>query len=180
MGSSSTPMSPHMAVATTILVAHLPTTSIGGLRPPTACSPVMGGITFLPGIPSFVYGGGPFPTRPGEFPHAPASVAPSHGFSGLLLRSSLAHEEHHSSSGSDVTRSVLGPGYGPPLPSMTLFPLSSLAPLSSSLTKVLKLDPIKGAEAYLDALGIIKLRARVLQRPRRWRPDHDRLQLLNH
>jgi hypothetical protein len=38
-----------MVGVTTILGAHLPTTSMGGLRPHTAHSPVMEGITFLLG-----------------------------------------------------------------------------------------------------------------------------------
>jgi hypothetical protein len=49
MGASSTLRSPHMAGATTILVEHLPATSMRGLGLPTAHSPVMGGISFLPG-----------------------------------------------------------------------------------------------------------------------------------
>jgi hypothetical protein len=47
MGDSSTLLSPHMEAATTILAAFLPTTSTGGLCPPTTHSPIMGGATFL-------------------------------------------------------------------------------------------------------------------------------------
>jgi hypothetical protein len=107
-------------------------------------------------ISSFVYRGGPFPTHPGEFPLAPALIAPSHRLLGFLLHSSLAQEEHRLSSRLDLTRSFFGPGHGTPPPSTTPFPLSSLAPPSSSTTKVLKLNPIKDVKAYLNALGIIE------------------------
>ncbi len=66
-------------------------------------------------IPSFVYGGGPFPVCPGEFPRVPALVSLSLGFLGLLLRSSLVHKECRSSSELDATRSFSSPGHGPPL-----------------------------------------------------------------
>jgi hypothetical protein len=48
-GGSSTLRITPMAGATTILDKHLPATSMGGLCPQTACSPVMGGTTFLLG-----------------------------------------------------------------------------------------------------------------------------------
>ncbi len=141
-----------------------PASSMGGLCPHTACSLVMGGL-YLPSgdIPSIVYGGGPFPTRPGQFPRASASVAPSHGFSGLSLHSSLAHEELQSSSGLDATRSFLGPGHGPRFAPMIPPTPSGLAPPSSYTMKVLKLNPMKDAKAYLDALEIIKFYLRELE-----------------
>jgi hypothetical protein len=49
MGGSSKLSSTLMLGVTTILDAHLPVTSMGGLRPHIPCSPVMGGITFLLG-----------------------------------------------------------------------------------------------------------------------------------
>jgi hypothetical protein len=107
-------------------------------------------------IPSIVYGGGPFLTCPGEFPHASALVAPSHCFLDSLLHSSLVHKDHQSFSSSDARKSFLGPGHGPPLTPMIPSPPSNFAPPSSSTTNVLKLYPIKDAKAYLDALEIIE------------------------
>ncbi len=111
---------------------------------------VHGGHYLLPSgdISSILYGGGPFPTCPGVFPHAPALVAPSHGFLGLLLHSSLAHKEHQSSSSSDATRSFLHPGHGPLFALTIPSSSSSLAPPLSSMTKVFKLNIIKDAKDY--------------------------------
>ncbi len=57
-----------------------------------------------------VYSGGIFPQGHGGYPHAATSVAPSLAFVGLLLHPSLLQEDHHSSSGSDITMSFSSPG----------------------------------------------------------------------
>jgi hypothetical protein len=67
-------------------------------------------------VPSFVYGGETFPQGRGGYPRAAALVSPSLGFAGLLLHPSLPHEDHHSSSGSDITMSFSSPGQGLPPP----------------------------------------------------------------
>ncbi len=117
-------------------------------------------------VPSFVYGGGTtFPQGHGGYPRAAVSVTLSLGFAGLSIHPSLPQSNHRSSSGSDITTSYSSPGQGLPPPvlhhpqaSGVIPPSapSSLAVAPSSTTKVLKLDPIKDAKAYLDALGIIE------------------------
>jgi hypothetical protein len=116
-------------------------------------------------VPSFVYGGGTFPQGRGGYPRAATSVALSLAFAGSLLHPSLPQEDHHSSSGSDITMSFSSPGQDlpPPLfyhprasgvvpPSTPSSPAASPSPMA----KVLKLSSIKEAKAYLDALEIIE------------------------
>jgi hypothetical protein len=57
-----------------------------------------------------VYGGGIFPQGHGGYPRAATLVAPSLAFAGSLLHPSLPQEDHHSSSGSDITMSFFSPG----------------------------------------------------------------------
>jgi hypothetical protein len=110
-------------------------------------------------VPSFVYNGAPFPQGHGGYPCATTSVAPSLAFVGLLHHPSLPQDDHHSSSGSDITMSFPGPGQDlpPPLlyhPRPPPAPSGPAAPPSST-AKALKLNSIKDSKAYLDALGII-------------------------
>ncbi len=69
-------------------------------------------------LPSWgvVYGGGTFPQGHGGYPRAATLVAPSLAFAGLSLHPSLMQDDHHSSSGSDITMSFSSPGRGLPLP----------------------------------------------------------------
>jgi hypothetical protein len=92
-------------------------------------------------------------------------VTPSLGFASSSIHPSLPQSNPRSSSGSDITPSYSSPGQGLPPPvshhprASRFIPPSSpsgLAVAPSSTTKVLKLDPIKDAKAYLDALGIIE------------------------
>jgi hypothetical protein len=111
-------------------------------------------------VPSFVYGGAPFPQGHGGYPRAATLVAPSLAFAGSSHHPSLLQDDHHSSSGSDITMSFPGPGQGLP-PPLLYHPCPPPAPSSpaappSSTAKVLKLNLIKDAKAYLDALGIIE------------------------
>jgi hypothetical protein len=116
-------------------------------------------------VPSFVYSGAPFPQGHGGYPRVATSVAPSLAFAGLLHHPSLLQENHRSSSGFDITMSFPSPGQGLPPPllyhpraSGVVPPLTPSGPAAppSSTAKVLKLNSIKDAKAYLDALGIIK------------------------
>jgi hypothetical protein len=92
-----------------------------------------------------------------------------------LHQPSLLQDNHHSSSGSDITMSFTSHGQGPPpprqiIPTSNNFPprqiiptLNNLSPPApsgptappSSTAKVLKLDSIKDVKAYLDALKIV-------------------------
>jgi hypothetical protein len=63
-----------------------------------------------------VYSGGTFPQGHGGFPRAATLVAPSLAFAGSSLHPSLPQEDHHSSSGSDITMSFSSPGQGLPPP----------------------------------------------------------------
>jgi hypothetical protein len=58
--------------------------------------------------------------------------------------------------GLNATRSFLGLGHRPPPPYTAPIPPSGLASPSSSMTKVVELNPIKDALAYLERFGIIK------------------------
>jgi hypothetical protein len=139
---------------------------------------VHGGHHALPwDVPSLVYGGAPFPQGHGGYPRAATLVAPSLAFVGLLHQPSLPQDDHHSSSGSDITMSFPCPGQGlpPPLsyhphttmpmilvytrqiiPTLNNFqppaPSGPAAP-PSSMAKVLKLDSIQDTKAYLDTFG---------------------------
>jgi hypothetical protein len=138
----------------------------GHLFTQTSSSVYGGHPATLRDAPSFVYRGGTtFPQGHGGYPCVAASVTPSLGFAGLLIHPSLLQSNHHSSSGLDITTSYSSPGQGLP-PAVLQHPrasgvippsaLSSLAVAPASTTKVLKLNPIKDAKAYLDALGIIE------------------------
>jgi hypothetical protein len=112
---------------------------------------------------------------PWGYPRAATLVAPSLVFAGLLHHPFLLQDNHHSSSGSNITMSFPSPGQGPPpprqiIPTLNNFPPRQIIPTSNSLSplapsipaappsstaKVLKLNSIKDAKAYLDALRII-------------------------
>jgi hypothetical protein len=111
-------------------------------------------------VPLYVYGNAPFPQGHGGYPRATTLVALSLAFAGLSHHPSLPQDDHHSSSGSDITMSFPGPGQGLP-PPLLYHPRPPPAPSVPdappfSMAKVLKLDSIKDAKAYLDALGIIE------------------------
>jgi hypothetical protein len=90
-----------------------------GGHPSVELSPSLhGGRQALPqDVPSFVYGGSPFPQGHGGYPRAATLVAPSLAFAGSLHHPSLPQDNHHSSSGSEITMSFPSPGQGlsPPL-----------------------------------------------------------------
>jgi hypothetical protein len=61
-------------------------------------------------VPSFVYGGAPFPQGHGGYPRAATLVTLSLAFAGSFHHPSLPQDNHHSSSGSDITMSFSSPG----------------------------------------------------------------------
>jgi hypothetical protein len=151
--------------------AHKPFLGHGGLHTSSGLLSLEGFHASSGNVPSFVYGGGPFAQGHGGYPRAAASVAPSLGYAGSSYHPSLPQEDHRSSSGSDITMSFSSPGRGPPpppspLPQMPAVyapsappgPHIPLVPAISSTptTKVLKLDAIKDAKAFLDSLDIIE------------------------
>jgi hypothetical protein len=74
---------------------------MGGLHSPPLLLLIIMGV---------VYGGGTFPQGHGGYPRAATLVVPSLAFVGSLLHPSLLQEDHHSSSGSDITMSFSSPG----------------------------------------------------------------------
>jgi hypothetical protein len=151
--------------------AHKPFLGHGGRHASLGLLGLEGFHASLGNIPSFVYGGGPFSQGHGGYPRAAASVAPSLGYAGSLYHPSLPQEDHRSSSGLDITMSFSSPGPGPPPPPSPLLQMPAVyapsAPLSphiplvpaillTTTTKVLKLDAIKDAKAFLDSLDIIE------------------------